>query len=341
MMAQGNPRCVAQFDYQARDTEELSISKNEHLTVVDGSGSWWKVRNDRGGVGFVPSNYVKELPLLAKPPQPAPVPKVSSVGSASQRTPLNDEPGIMYQQTDLQKQIRNGPSLNIKAVAKFKYASTREDELSLEKGDELIVIEKEADGWWRGRSGTRIGWFPFNYVEELETEQPAQAKPQQPPEKSVICSVVALYAFNSGNPEELVFQKGEQMDIVDQPADDPDWWEACKSDGSSGLIPRNYVEVIHEATPSTGATPRPPINQNVFPGVPPPAAAAAAAVGVRPPPPFAQEPWYHGRIPRKDAEVFLSQYAENGQFLVRESETKVCKVFFVLKCVIIQCLTIH
>ena len=307
-MSSGNPRCVAQFDYQARNADELSISKNEHLTVVEGSGAWWKVRSDQGRVGFAPSNYLKEIPLLAKPPQPAPVPTVPPVSSTSQRPPLYDEPG---------------PSLTTRAVAKFKYAGVHGDDLSLDEGDVLVVLEKASDGWWRGQKGTRIGWFPSNYVEELETKQPAQlqAKPQPPPEKSVICSVVALYTFDSGNPEELVFQQGEQMDIVDQPADDPQWWKACKSDGSSGLVPTNYVEVIHKATPSTGATPRPPISQNTFPGVPPP---AAATKGVRPPPPFAQEPWYHGMIPRKDAEVYLNQYAENGQFLVRESETKVC-----------------
>ena len=279
-MAQGNPRCVAQFGWQARNTKELSISKSEHLTVIDGSGQWWKVRNDRGGVGFVPSNYVKELPLLANPPhsQSAPA-KVLNVGNlvnpapdeivitADQRTPRDDEPGRIFQQTDLQKQIPNGSSLSNKAVARFKYTSTREDELSLEKGDEIIIIEREADGWWRGQKGTRIGWFPFNYVQEVAYES-VQVKPQQPPaEKSVICSVVALYAFTPGNDEELVFQKGEQMDIVDQPADDPDWWEARKSDGSTGLIPRNYVDVVHEATHSTGAARMSPINKSIFPGV--------------------------------------------------------------------------
>lgn len=312
MAAQGNPRCVALYDYQARDTEELSISKSEHLTVVDPSGSWWKVRNDRGAVGFVPSNYIKELPLLSKVSGAPPTPQGPG---GIHRTPLVDEPAGMYQQTDL---MRNGPSLNIKAVAKFRYVSTREDELSLEKGDSLIVIEKEADGWWRGRSGARIGWFPFNYVEELEDEPPVSQPPNptpQEPEKKIICTVVSLYAFNSGNPEELVFQKGERMDIVDQPADDPDWWEARKKDGSTGLIPRNYVEVVHDAAPAAGPPQLPPVTGPV---------SSEPARGGRPVPPFMMEHWYHGRIPRKDAEAILGQLAQDGQFLVRESETKVC-----------------
>ena len=283
--------------------------------MVDPSGSWWKVRNDRGAVGFVPSNYIKELPLLTRIPGAPPT--LQGAGGIH-RTPLTDEPAHMYQQTDLQ--IRNGPSLNIKAVAKFRYVSTREDELSLEKGDELIVIEKEADGWWRGRCGAKIGWFPFNYVEELEEEAPIP-QPQLPPahlsEKKLICTVIALYAFNSGNPEELVFQKGEHMDIIDQPADDPDWWEARKKDGKTGLIPRNYVEVVHDAPVAVGPPQLPPNMGPVSSGV-------AGGRGGRPVPPFMTEPWYHGRIPRKDAESLLVNHAQDGQFLVRESETKVC-----------------
>lgn len=296
-MAQGNPRCVALYDYQARDTEELSIAKNEQLTVLEAAGQWWKVRSDRGGVGLVPSNYVKELPLIAKGGRPA----------------AAEEPG-MYQQTDLV--VHNGPPLlNIRCVVKHRYASTREDELSLEKGAEVIVLEKEEDGWWRGRCGTRIGWFPFNYVEELkETPQPVFVAPPPVKEKPYICGVVALYHFNSGNAEELAFQKGDLMDIIDQPTDDPDWWEARKADGKTGLIPRNYVEVVHESQPKVGTVPAMGSAPMMLTSM---AASPAAA------PIFAKEPWYHGKVPRKDAESLLTFSASDGQFLVRASETKV------------------
>lgn len=305
-------KCLALYDYQARDPEELSIRKHENLVVVDSSGSWWKVQNEDGKAGLVPSNYVKKVPDQsgpAAPPQPPAAASTQQQQQPSGRTNLSnrEEPGHMYHQPDLMMP-RNGPaSLNIRAVAKYKYLATREDELGLEKGDEVIVMEKEADGWWRGRNGARIGWFPFNYVEEVGGSVEEQR------EKVFICGVVALYSFNSGNPEELAFQKGDLLDIVDQPQDDPDWWEARKADGLTGLVPRNYVEVVPDAEPVFGAGHAP---QRPMTGVP------LVASGGRPPPPFVHEVWFHGRVARRDAEAVLNEYAQNGQFIVRESETK-------------------
>jgi NCK adaptor protein len=315
-------KCVAKFQYQAVDGEELTIAKGEILTVEDDKGTWWKVRNQAGRSGLVPSNYVEVTSGPAS---------ISSASSARTNLQINEPPN-QYQQPDLMVS-RNGPSLNIRCLAKFKYTSTREDELSLEKGDEVIVMEKEADGWWRGRCGTRIGWFPFNYVEEAP-KQPTAAPPQgqvpqqqsAPPmaskNKSFVCGVIALYSFNSGNPEELPFEKGDFMDIIDQPPDDPDWWEARKVDGSTGLVPRNYVEVVHDAEPvfgtgksGGGAMPR------GAGGMGP-----SAGMGTRTPAPFAREAWFYGKVARRDAEGMLNRFAKNGEFIVRESETKVSTI---------------
>jgi NCK adaptor protein len=221
----------------------------------------------------------------------------------------------MYHQPDLMVS-RNGPSLNITAKAKYKYQSNRDDELSLEKGDEVIVMEKEADGWWKGRCGTRIGWFPYNYVEEVPAGDaaPEKAEPSPPREKKFVCGVIALYSFNSGNREELTFQKGDLMDIVDQPADDPDWWEARKANGSTGLIPRNYVEIVHDAEPVFGAEGGASGQQK--------SPQAMHSHAAHPPPPFAHELWYHGKVARREAESLLNLRAAHGQFIVRSSETK-------------------
>ena len=294
---------VALYDYEARDNEELTIRKNDVVTSVEPpGGAWLKVKNESKVIGLVPANYLKEMPQQQATPHSA--------------RSVAEDPNNVYQQTDLMRT----PSLNINAIAKYKYCGSREDELSLEKGDAVVVMEKEADGWWRGRCGNRIGWFPFNYVEEVidspEKASAAAASASEPHEKPFICGVVALYAFNSGNPEELAFQKGDLLDIIDQPLDDPDWWEARKANGVTGLIPRNYVEIVHDARPIFGGDTTAP-KQSGGPST------ATASPSTKPAPSFTQENWYHGRISRKDAEHVLTTRAQNGQFIVRESETKV------------------
>lgn len=302
-------KCVALYNYNARDAEELTVKKNEKLTVVDSSdGNWWTLRNELGAQGLVPSTYIQVIP-----------------NSSSSRSDIKEGPG-MYQQTDLMmSNSSKQPSLNIRAIAKFNYQRTNDDELDLKKGDEIIVMEKEADGWWRGRCGAKIGWFPFNYVEEKQDQDASSlavgpttggASPlEKPKEKHFICGVIALYSFNSGNPEELQFEKGDLMDIIDQPSDDPDWWEARKADGSIGLVPRNYVEVVHDAEPVFGKPSG--SSKGAQPG------SSTQASGARVPPPFAHEAYFHGKMARREAENILNTQAQNGQFIVRESETKV------------------
>ena len=308
-MAAGK-KCVAKFNYKANDGEELGIVKGEMLQVIDDKGTWWKVRNTGGDEGLVPSNYIEVVA--------GPVSTAGQISSTSARTNLqHNEPPNQYQQPDLMMNMpRNGPSLNIRAIAKFKYNSTREDELSLNKGDEVIVMEKEADGWWRGRCGTKIGWFPFNYVEETPVPAASQDTSQPPPGKAFICGVIALYSFNSGNPEELPFEKGDLLDIIDQPPDDPDWWEARKANGNTGLVPRNYVEVVHDAEPVFGKTGSSSVAKA-------PWAAKAGAAVARTAAPFSREEWFYGKIARREAESLLNSNANNGEFIIRESETKV------------------
>lgn len=53
--------------------------------------------------------------------------------------------------------------------ARFAYLACQPDELTIERGDKIRVLEKSSDGWWRGILVTdgrpqRMGWFPSNYV---------------------------------------------------------------------------------------------------------------------------------------------------------------------------------
>uniref|UniRef100_A0A672SR77 mitogen-activated protein kinase kinase kinase n=1 Tax=Sinocyclocheilus grahami TaxID=75366 RepID=A0A672SR77_SINGR len=59
-------------------------------------------------------------------------------------------------------------------TAVFDYEASGEDELSLQRGDVVEVLSKDAaisgdEGWWTGKINHRVGIFPSNYV----TYQPA------------------------------------------------------------------------------------------------------------------------------------------------------------------------
>ncbi|KAG5833258.1 hypothetical protein ANANG_G00274020 [Anguilla anguilla] len=123
--------------------------------------------------------------------------------------------------------------LSAPALVKFGYAAEREDELSLVKGTRVVVMEKCSDGWWRGSYGGRVGWFPSNYV--LEEGQEASGTRGL---------VQTLYPFSSVTEEELNFEKGETMEVLEKPENDPEWWRCKNGRGQVGLVPRNYVVVL-------------------------------------------------------------------------------------------------
>jgi SHO1 osmosensor len=53
----------------------------------------------------------------------------------------------------------------------------------------------------------------------------------------------ALYAYTAStdDPNEISFSKGETMDIIDK---NGKWWQARKEDGTLGIAPSNYLQII-------------------------------------------------------------------------------------------------
>lgn len=54
--------------------------------------------------------------------------------------------------------------------AKYDFIGSTEIELALKKGDIVSVIERVDNGWWKGVSGARVGWFPKAYVQPAPLE---------------------------------------------------------------------------------------------------------------------------------------------------------------------------
>lgn len=284
------------------------------------------------------------------------------------------------------------------AVVKYNYTAQQPDELSLIKNARIYVIEKSDDGWWKGNLDGQTGWFPSNYVTEQQVsstndgdsnqivgvnsdtlldakqtshsngilslggikQEPTASSATSESQISALFVVIALYSFQSQNEEELSFAKDERLDIIGKPANDPDWWKARNTTGQTGLVPKNYVQIIQKAQlpatttsiisntnqplSATNQTHQTPTKSEILlsdgttdklgANVAIPWSPLAAQGNTQPDVPLEQltrdleiklklndRSWYHGVMSRQQCDQLLNAYAEDGDFLIRNSET--------------------
>lgn len=73
--------------------------------------------------------------------------------------------GPAYAKSPLQRKVSDSPFFTVV----FDYEATREDELTLKRGDLVEVLSTDAKisgdvGWWTGKVGNKVGIFPSNFV---------------------------------------------------------------------------------------------------------------------------------------------------------------------------------
>lgn len=298
--------------------------------MLDDSKHWWRVQSSRGQAGYVPSNYVKK----EKPSLFDSIKKKVKKGSGSKTLPSSNSPSRVVESPIMPRRMPADPSEAIgTAVVKYNYQAQQPDELSLAKGTRILILEKSNDGWWRGQSGTQAGWFPSNYTqEEGDAEDTLHTYAMA---ENVLDIVVALYSFSSNNDQELSFEKGDRLEILDRPPADPEWYKARNGQGQVGLVPRNYLQELSEyltqayrdrmnvSGGSTGGGGTGGggggnnINNN---GNNANSGAGVANSGVERPH-LMGKPWYYGSITRSQCDTLLNQHGHDGDFLIRDSET--------------------
>lgn len=303
---------VAKYDYGAQGAQELDLRKNDRYLLLDDSKHWWRVQSSRGQAGYVPSNYVKK----EKPSLFDSIKKKVKKGSGSKTLPSSNSPSRAVESPIMARRLPADPSEAIgTAVVKYNYQAQQADELSLVKGTRILILEKSNDGWWRGQSGTQAGWFPSNYTQEegdaddtLHTYAMAE---------NVLDIVVALYSFSSNNDQELSFEKGDRLEILDRPPADPEWYKARNSQGQVGLVPRNYLQELSEYLTQ-------PYRER---GMTSSEISQGDSLERRPDPGdrphLVGKPWYYGSITRSQCDTLLNQHGHDGDFLIRDSETNV------------------
>ncbi|XP_049884041.1 intersectin-1-like isoform X2 [Pectinophora gossypiella] len=137
------------------------------------------------------------------------------------------------------------------AQAIAQYTATSAEQLSLQKGQLLVVRKKADSGWWEGElqakgRNRQVGWFPASYVKILQSSgrtsgrtTPVLSKMDTLPAETVIDKVIALYPYTAQNADELSFEKDDIIAVTDR-SQDPAWWQG-ELRGMTGLFPSNYV----------------------------------------------------------------------------------------------------
>lgn len=138
--------------------------------------------------------------------------------------------------------------------------------------------------------------------------------------------VVATYSFSGQHPGDLSFDKGDRLLLLPLDGGDDElynvghascsneWRRAKNESGQIGLIPLTYVEPIKTTVAIE------PIDNNLQ-RLPSPGTLRNRSVREGACQKFKVEPWYYGQVSRDDSDKVLQQFGDNGDFLIRDSES--------------------
>ncbi|XP_042857320.1 intersectin-1-like isoform X2 [Penaeus japonicus] len=176
------------------------------------------------------------------------------------------------------------------------YDATSGNQLSLQRGQLVMIRKKTASGWWEGELQAKgkkrqIGWFPATYVKVLGgssrstpvsmeltnredappdcVQSPQSAQPQvtqvtiTPPADDPMAGlsdasngfaeqVEALYPYTAMNDDELTFEAGAIISVIDK--EDAAWWKGTLN-GVIGVFPSNYIQPYSPNTAAASGTP--------------------------------------------------------------------------------------
>ncbi|XP_017381653.1 intersectin-1 isoform X4 [Cebus imitator] len=228
----------ALYPWRAKKDNHLNFNKNDVITVLEQQDMWW-FGEVQGQKGWFPKSYVK---LIS-----GPIRKSTSMESGSSESPAS------------LKRVASPaarPAISGEEIAQViaSYTATGPEQLTLAPGQLILIRKKNPGGWWEGELQARgkkrqIGWFPANYV-KLLSPGTSKITPTEPPKSTAlaaVCQVIGMYDYIAQNDDELAFNKGQIINVLNK--EDPDWWKG-EVNGQVGLFPSNYVKLTTDMDPS-------------------------------------------------------------------------------------------
>ncbi|XP_034243922.1 intersectin-1 isoform X2 [Thrips palmi] len=274
--ADGQEWYMSMYPYESGEPGDLSFGQGEMMLVVKKDGDWWTgVIGDRTGI--FPSNYVQKtdstagtatsVPAAAATTHPAVsdiseevMAAMSKTAAEVQSLPQHEKPATPDFAALNQSTLGSKGKKPEIATVLAPYKATSTEQLSLNRGQLIMVRKKTDTGWWEGELQAKgkkrqVGWFPASYVKLVQkksgqdtppatTVTSAAASPS--PSPTPMCrdggagleKVIALYQYVAQNEDELSFEKDDTITILAK--EEAAWWRG-ELNGVSGLFPSNYV----------------------------------------------------------------------------------------------------
>ncbi|XP_051751024.1 sorbin and SH3 domain-containing protein 1 isoform X5 [Ctenopharyngodon idella] len=127
------------YDFKAQSAKELSFKKGDPVNIIRQIDSNWYEGEHRGRIGIFPISYVEKVasPERRQPVRPPPPAQVREMGEA---------------------------------IARYNFNADTNVELSLRKGERVILLRKVDQNWYEGKipGSNKQGIFPVSYVDVIK-----------------------------------------------------------------------------------------------------------------------------------------------------------------------------
>ncbi|XP_064829459.1 sorbin and SH3 domain-containing protein 2 isoform X3 [Oncorhynchus masou masou] len=232
----------AVYDFKAQTVKELTFRKGETVYIIRQIDNNWYEGEHRGLLGIFPISYVEKIPVSKKqqPARPPPPAQVREIGEA---------------------------------VARYNFNADTNVELSLRKGERVILLSQVDQNWYEGKipGSNKQGIFPVTYVDVVVKKSPTAKnpadhylEPSSLPESlsadrihpvgsakrplftqdALNCGGEAfqvLYNYAPRNEDELELKEGDIVDVMER-CDDGWFVGTSRRSTFFGTFPGNYVK---------------------------------------------------------------------------------------------------
>ncbi|XP_077061093.1 sorbin and SH3 domain-containing protein 2 isoform X3 [Siphateles boraxobius] len=215
------------YDFKAQSAKELSFKKGDAVNIIRQIDSNWYEGENRGRIGIFPISYVEKLasPEQRQPVRPPPPAQVRDMGEA---------------------------------IARYNFNADTNVELSLRKGERVILLRKVDQNWYEGKipGSNKQGIFPMSYVDVIKgspSKSPshqgdththrAQKKTMQDSQNAGGEPFQAVYNYVPRNEDELELKDGDIVDVIEK-CDDGWFVGTSRRTKLFGTFPGNYVKTL-------------------------------------------------------------------------------------------------